>query len=509
MSHLEQISADLKEKVKPAWTTDVAGMFGQPAVGAGFVAVYAKAKVGLRLAVFSTATGKLLWDHSASPGATFTVPFLGGFGSAARVYPTPPITPIIVNRSEGKDVEPLIVYFERVDTGNDDETEDRIHAVNAKTGKDAKITVPGYDDADSQSSVRANRDGTVVVDTNGPPRVCGAGPALCFEDSKGGFTKLDIRTMRASYLAPNVPGDDLTKSVTPMWGPDYADVTTDTSGQIARYTGGTQMWLRNDAELFGVERMNPPANVDFRPTRNGKALVVQGYQPILTSAEHGTYSLDFVTSRTAVSLDPASGKTQWLLKGGDSDCYAVANFVPTSNAKVLPMCLAKAGSFVVSSTERKVTESKDIEASVVGVNVADGSIAWQVTHAGDVSLAQAGRLSDSGFASRGDLSFTPRSGVPGLLDLTTGKWVKSPTKSTFMCDQERADVEPTFDQLFNTGSDPLATTYAGGWFDFPCTTDRKKADWSVGAVSVAGYGAGTGVTVIPTESGLAGFTLPR
>jgi hypothetical protein len=67
----DQVAGVFDDAIEPAWSEEVPGIYGEPAVADGFVAVYAKDEEdGLRLEVRDVETGELAWEHVASPNGT-------------------------------------------------------------------------------------------------------------------------------------------------------------------------------------------------------------------------------------------------------------------------------------------------------------------------------------------------------------------------------------------------------------------------------------------------------
>ena len=69
----EQIAHEFDDRIEPAWSVDVPGIYGGMTVVGDLVAVYAQDEVdGLRLEVHNTKTGKLQWEPVAIilPAAT-------------------------------------------------------------------------------------------------------------------------------------------------------------------------------------------------------------------------------------------------------------------------------------------------------------------------------------------------------------------------------------------------------------------------------------------------------
>lgn len=523
---LDQVNAEFAQPITPAWQVDVDGVFGEPAVADGMVAVYAQDDtVGLRLEVHSTDTGKLLWKHTASPGGAWASPLFEETNSASRAYPVPTIQPLVVKRGSGDDAKWVVVYFEREITHDSIVPDDFLRVADLATGKELKVTIPGFDpDVNYLDSARITDDGELAFNPYGPGWVCDDGPTICFDDMDQGYVRLDLGSLEVSLTARVVPDDD--RDYTIGFGQGYYSAYTDDDVQeLLRIKDQAVLWDVPTTELFD-QGMSPPTYIDFVHTTG--QLLVQGYRSILTNTDlDNQLSLDYAESRRVAALDPDTGERSWLLKGGDQFCYAVAQYNAPADAAVRPMCRVTSGSFTYAPSTGTMLDQKDAEVSVVGVKVADGSIAWEVPHAGEQSILHVARELDAVFASRGQFaSVLTAPKKPGLIDLNDGKVAQSPDKSTFVCKSERNGVQLEFEgSAFLGGLNPIALEYPAGWFAYACDLKSAAADgpllngkdpgdieppkiaWSKGAVRVAGYPAGDGRVILLTKTGIAGFTL--
>lgn len=508
----EDVVARFDDRIEPAWQIDVEGMFGEPAVLDGLVAVYAQDdEVGMRLEVHDLETGEKLWDHVSSPGGAWGAPLFDETSSVSRKYPIPSIAPLLLMRGEGEKAEPVVVYFER-DT-LDEVTivpNDLLHVADARTGDDLEVTIPGYDPDDFDSAydlgMSFDQQGRLVSNTQSPGRLCGDGPTICFDDSEGAASlALDVGALEMSRQDPVVPSGD--SSISPEWGADFARVSED-DVEIARYRDGQQVWRVASDELFDDDRTSPPSIVDFMLV--GDLVIIQGYQSITTTPELGNQlDLDYTTSRTVAAVDADTGERRWLLKGGDALCYPVAGYPRDADTEVLPMCLATDGFFSFGYDADEMIDSEDPVVAIAGVDLGDGSIVWQTEHTGEQAISQVTRQGEYVFASRGALAAVPQGDEPGVIDLTDGAWTAAPAKSTFVCRSERDGVQLEFEgSVFAGGGNPIALEYPAGWYAYPCDADGEPVKtWSDGAVRVAGYPAGDDRVLLLTETGVAAFDL--
>lgn len=522
---LDQVNAEFAQPIDPSWQVDVDGIYGEPAIADGMVAVYAQDdEVGLRLEVHSASTGKLLWKHTASPGGAWAAPLFEETNSASRAYPTPTIQPLVVQRGTGDKARWVIVYFEREITHGSIVPDDFLRVADLATGKEQKVTIPGFDpNVDYLDSARITEDGELAFNPYSPGWVCGDGPTICFDDMDQGYVRLDVGSLEVSLTDRVVPDDDLDYTI--GFGQGYYSAYTDDDLDLVRIKDQSVLWDVPTTDLFD-QGMSPPEFVDFVHAKS--LLLVQGYRSILTNTDlDNQLSLDYAESRRVAAVDPDTGERSWLLEGGDQFCYAVAQYNAPVDATVRPMCLATAGSFSYAPTTGKMLDQTDVEASIVGVNVKDGSIEWEVKHAGEQSILHVARELDAVFASRGPFASVPAAPKkPGLIDLSDGKVAQSPDKATFVCKSERNGVDLKFEgSAFVGGLNPIALEYPAGWFAYPCDLKDAAAAgplingkdpgdvelpdvaWSKGAVRVAGYPAGDGRVVLLTKTGLAGFTL--
>lgn len=522
---LEQVNAEFGQTITPTWEVDVDGIYGEPAIADDMVAIYAKDdEVGLRLEVHSTTTGELLWKHTASPGGAWGAPLFDETSSASRDYPIPTIQPLVVKRGTGEDAMWVVVYFEREITHESIVPDDFLRVADLATGEELEVTIPDFDpDYDYLDSARITTDGELAFNSYSPGSVCDDGPTICFSESEEGYVRLDVGTLEVSMTEPVVPDDDL--DYTLGFGEGYYTAYTDTDLDILRIDKRSIMWDRPTTEVFD-QGMSPPDFIDF-PVDDGK-LLIQGYRSMSTNTDLGNQlDLDYTESRRVAALDPDTGERAWLIEGGDQFCYAVAQYAAPAESEVRPMCLATAGHFSYAPQTGTMLDQAGAVASIVGVNVTDGSIEWEVEHAGEQSILHVARLLDAVFASRGPFASVPAApDEPGLIDLTDGTVVASPDNATFVCKAERDGVQLQFEgSAFVGGLNPIALEYPAGWFGYPCDLEAAAADgplingkdpgdidppdvaWSKGAVRVAGYPAGDGMAILLTKTGLVGFTL--
>ncbi len=512
---LEQAAAELAEPIEPDWEVDVEGILGEPAILGDAVAVYSATEVedSMQLHVYSLTTGELLWEHAASTAGEYTPPLFEETQSVGRTYPIPTLTPLVTWRDGGdKAVErqAVVVYFERVASEGSLSGNEVLHVADLETGEDLPVTVPGYDFAeDFLYSVREDfEDPEVIVATpKSPGRLCGDGPTFCFDEPADGYITLDVGALEAAVTEPVVPADGVTYS--PEWGAGYAHVVTaETEEAIARLDDGTLLWQRLSHDIFEDDRTSPPGITEFRPAQD--LVLLQGYQQIQVTPELGNqFDLDYAASRTVAALDPQTGETAWTLPGGDQLCYLLADAPRDPDAAVQPMCLATGGSFSYTLETDTMIESEDPVVSVVGVDVSDGSIVWELEHAGDQSVLGQARQLETVFDSRSTFAAAVIDDEAGLVDLSDGSWQPAPDDAGFACTSERPGILPTFSaSVFASSTNLIALEYPAGWYSFACDDDAEAvSSWTVGAVRTAGYDAGDDRRVLVTEGGLAGFVL--
>lgn len=512
---LEQVNAEFAEPIEPAWEVEVPGIYGEPAILDDLIAVYATDdEVGLRLEVRSAEDGELLWDVPASPGGAWGAPLFEETDSVSRAYPIPSIQPLLLNRGEGEDARAVVIYFERDVVNAEDHItpDDYLHVADARTGEELELTIPGFQDfnldqyfslhylTDADDPFEAT-EGTIVAVPYSPGRVCGDGPTVCFEEPMGGYIELDLASLEVGVSEP-----EFSRDYTPEWGPGFARFNG-AETTVARVEGGQVLWERTSDDLFADEYTRPPSLVDFIPA--GELTLIQGYQTITQTPELGNQlDLDYTTSRRVVAVDTETGATVWTLEGGDAHCFAVKDYPRDPAAEVLPMCLATGGFFSYHYDDDEMLDEQEPLVSIVGVNVADGSIEWEIEHAGELSIYMVARQIEWTFAQGS--RYSPvylEEDTTGVADLRTGEVVTSVENATFLCESERPGVDLTYDEGgFIGGRSSLALEYPAGWFAFPCDDEGGEADWSRGSVRVGGYGDGERRIVV-TEDGMAGFRL--
>ncbi len=502
-----QINAEFGQTIEPVWQTKVAGIFGEPAVGDGVVAVYAVDETkAMRIEVHALDDGRLLWSHAASPAGSPTTPLFGGQNSAIRLYPAPTVQPMLLTRvaDTGTDAAPaatqqLVVFFERVGERRLDARE-LLHVVDAVSGEELEVALDVAED-DYFASVDAREDGALTFQLAGPGRSCGDGPRLCFPDSEGRTAVLDLGRLEVTLTGQELSDPwDMHRT----WGPDLVQVHDDElDAHLARVVDGETLWQRRVDDAF-ADRL-PPEEVDF--VQAGDVILAQGYLPIREN--HGgdevVLEFDYAASRGITALDRSTGETRWTLDGGDSLCFSVTGLPRDPDATIVPVCLAEAGSYRFGYESNTTLEWEDPEVSIVGVDVSDGSIAWEVPHAGDLALTLIARYADMLYDGRG--AYVPVAlddDAALLLDLRDGSTLESPEGASFVCRAERPDVELEFRTV--TGDELLGTGHPGGWYQLACDATGPRADWSRGAVRVAGYPSGD-TRVLVTEKGLAAFRL--
>lgn len=512
---LERAAAELATPIDPNWEVDVEGILGEPAILGDYVAVYSATEVedSMRIRVYSLKTGELAWEHAASTAGEYTPPLFEETQSVGRTYPIPTLRPLVAQRDGGTKTtkqQAVVVYFERVAAPGVTDGQEIMHVADLGTGEDLPVTVPGYDLVeDFLDSVRPDFDdpNLIVATPQSPGRPCGDGPTFCFDEPADGYITLDVGALEAAVTDPIVPADGVTYS--PEWGVGYAHVVTpETEEAIARIDDGTLLWQRLSHDIFEDDRTSPPGITPFRPAQD--LVLLQGYQQILVTPELGNQlDLDYAASRTVAALDPETGETAWTLPGGDQLCYLLANAPRDPDADVQPMCLATGGSFSYTLDTDAMITSEDPVVSVVGVDVADGSIAWELEHAGDQSVLMQARQLDAVFDSRTRFAAAVIDDEAGLVDLSDGSWEPAPDDAGFVCKSERPGILPTFSaSVFASSTNLIALEYPAGWYSFPCDADTQAGrTWTAGAVRTAGWDAGDDRRVIVTEDGLAAFTL--
>jgi hypothetical protein len=502
---LDDIAAEFAQKAKPVWTTAVPGVIGEAAVAGDLVAVYrtvGTTKKSLRIAVYSTATGKRLWEHAAATAGEYAAPLFSETASARRRYPVPAMKPEIVERGTGKRAATVIVYFDR--PGHDLLfSPTRMHVAQLRTGRELKLTVAkkggGYG-----SPVQRDEKGGVDANVVTPATACGAGPILCWAGLGGHEVRLDLATLRVSGDSPQYPDRD----VGPEWGRGLGNYTPP-GGEIsdlAFYRHGTAVWSRSIADLFGADGFLPPENVPM--PRYGDVILVQGYRAIRQDDAAGTLSLDIGASRRVVAIDADTGKTLWSKDDGDALCYAAARSDAAPDAEVVPMCLATGGSYVYDRGTSAFTRYEKPVVSLVGVKVRTGRVAWTVPHAGENSVRQVVRLADWTFDAHGRYAAVAvTSAAVRLADLRTGATSRMPKTARFACREERAPLKQIDgDASIVNGQNLLSSQYPGGWQSYPCTAKGVKASsWTAGAVRLAATLDAHGRGVVLTASGLTGF----
>ncbi|MDQ2697849.1 MAG: hypothetical protein M3Y46_03565, partial [Actinomycetota bacterium] len=526
----EQLSEQFAEAIEPTWEVEVDGIFGEPVVRDGLVFSYAVDEAdGMRLEARSLDDGAVVWEHVASPGGAYSNPVLQSGNSASRTYPFPSIRPLLLERAgdgDGAEKQSVVVFFER-DIPETDEIQpsDLLHVVDARTGDPLEVTFEPYDEFDFRPYGTLD-SGEVFANVLDPGRLCGPS-TVCFttndaDTSGSAMLSLDVDALTLEFTPTTFPERD--ETVIPEFGTGYATVITDESTLLARYDDGQVIWEVDFDVLYGESQLSPPDFIDF--TEVGGLVLVQGYRPIVETLDRDlphTLDLDFAASRILIALHPETGEVAWRVPGADLLCHVVHQFEIEDDATSVPACLATGGAWVYDLDTEEYLEQTDVEASIAGIELADGSIGWELPGLGENALAHVGRIGGPTFAGRG--AFTVASsfdslvepgertnGVPQLVDLATGKALPIEDDSDFVCKDEREDVELEFEgSIFAGGSNPITTGYPGGWYHLPCDADGVEGGgWTKGGVRVAGYqGTHDGRTyaVLTTEGGLVGFDL--
>ncbi len=434
-----------------------------------------------------------------------------------------------MERGEGDEAQLVVVFFERYIPGPEEDLlvpDDLLRVADARTGDLLEVTYEEYEEF-AYRPYGTNDDGDVFMNTQTPGHPCGDG-LLCFSATDGDDSDataqltLDVESLELSYTPAVIPASENTTITDTSFG--YATVLTDESSLLGRFEDGELLWQVDYGTLFDVERTSPPDFIDF--TEVGDLVLIQGYQPIVETLDPElphTLDLDFATSRTLIAIDPATGEVVWRVPGADMLCTAVSERVIAKDATTIPVCLATAGNFVYDYDSEVMIDQTDLEASIAELTVADGSIGWEVPQAGEIAIANLGRLLDPIFASRGDYAVVApvdstvdegedATGDVQLVHLTDGEAVPMVEDATFVCTTERDDVELEFEgSAFSAGLNPLTSGYPGGWVHFACDDEGEPIDtWSRGAVRVAGYpelgGDGTRF-VLPLDGSLVAFDL--
>jgi hypothetical protein len=426
----------------------------------------------------------------------------------------PTIQPFIVTRGTGDKATPVILFTERVLTDtNELINDDILHAAELRTGKELELTTPDFVQYETPfGEAETDDDGNVLVEAYSPYRICGDGPTVCTEDSNGGYYRIDVGALEVTNTRPEWDPSEASRSR--EWGPGFvSDLdAADDDATIARLEDGDVLWSSSAAELFGNGGTRPAEDVDFMNL--GDLVLIQGYKDItplpgLTK----TLDYDYADSRTLVAVDRDSGKVAWRLPGGDVNCVAVDGFPVTAKTDVIPVCHATGGYFSYSGDGNTLLDSEDPDVSIAGVKVADGSIAWEVPHAGDQAILNHGRQLDQVFSSGPAFAVVDATGAKkgkdGVVDLATGDFRAVPAKAGYVCEAERPGVKLKFQgSVFVSGANPVALEFPAGWFGFACDKDGKPVKtWTRGAVRVAGIAAPDGRVILVTEKGLVGFAL--
>lgn len=510
----DQVAGEFATPIEPVW--EVAGdtMFGEPLIRDGVVLMYAIDEAdGMTLTAYDSKTGDEMWQHVASPAGAWSNPILSSSNSAGRAYPYPTMQPLVVET--GEDATPAVIFFEReLNVGIT--PDDFLRAADLATGELLEVTAPSIDPEDFVfRPVGIREDGSIFANVYSPAFRCG--DEVCYAADDGdasdggiGLVVLDPTTLEARFEPTAVPpteGIDFTLE----WGLEYARTLEENFG-VARFVDGDELWSTQIKELFGVARTAPADDVAF--TEVGDLVLIQGYQSLLETLEPGkphTYSLDFVESRTLVAVDRETGEVKWRLPGGDMLCLAVVDRPIPADATSIPICKAESGGFEYDIEGGEMLSESSIETSIAELNIADGTIGWEVEGAGVPSVSLLARLLEFTYASRGDLAMTERASEEseGLVDLRDGKWYPITVDgAAFVCKAERDDVKPKFEgSPLSSGLNPITTGYPAGWYHFPCDTEGEISDvWMKGAVRLAGYPVpDTSIVVLPTEGGLVAF----
>jgi hypothetical protein len=299
------------------------------------------------------------------------------------------------------------------------------------------------------------------------------------------------------------------------WGPGFVndlDVSDDDT-TVSRLQDGEVLWSTSATDLFGNGGTRPAEDRDFH--RIGDLVLIQGYKPITPLAGiTETLDYDYADSRTLVAVNRDTGEVAWRMPGGDAECLAVDGVRWTSETRTIPVCHATGGSFSYSGDGEELLDSTDPEVSIAGVSVKDGSVSWEVPHAGDQSILDHGRQVEAVFASGSGFAVVDATGTGektarGVVDLATGEFLSVPEKAGYLCESERDGVKLEFQgSIFMSGANPIALEYPAGWYQFPCDQDAGAAKtWTKGAVRVGGIPAPDGRVIVVTEGGLAGFSL--
>ena len=282
---------------------------------------------------------------------------------------------------------------------------------------------------------------------------------------------------------------------------------------VARLVDGEELWRVSETDLFDDARTIPAEKRDFRPA--GGVVLIQGYQAILNNMDDHTFEYDYAASRTLVAVDPETGEVAWRVKGADSLCFAVGDDRVDPDADVIPVCHATGGSYLYDNDSEEMIEEENPEVSIAGLDLSDGSLTWEVPHAGDQAILQHARQFDAVFASGPAFAVvdTAEEGDDaveiGVVDLASGDLEPVPEEARLLCEAERPGVELEFQgSVFVSGANPIALEYPAGWYQFPCSSAGEPAKtWTKSAVRVGGLPAAEGRVVVVTEDGLAGFAL--
>jgi hypothetical protein len=284
---------------------------------------------------------------------------------------------------------------------------------------------------------------------------------------------------------------------------------------ITRLEDGEVLWSMIASELFDNTGTRPAEDRDF--VRIGDLVLIQGYKPITPLfGISETLDYDYADSRTLVAVERDTGVVVWRLPGGDMQCLAVDGFRVTSKTEVFPVCHATGGSFSYSGDGEELLDIVDPEVSIAAVDVKDGTIGWEVPHAGDQSILEHGRQLEAVFASGSTFAVVDATNTEdkkagrGLVDLTTGEFQPVPEENArYVCEAERDGVPLEFEgSSFSSGVNPLAVEYPAGRYQFACDQDGEAAKtWKKGAVRASGLPAAEGRIIVVTEDGLVGFAL--
>jgi outer membrane protein assembly factor BamB len=441
-----------REPATPLWEAS-AHVVGSAAVGNAVVAAYVRDGDGLSIAAWRVADGLRLWRHAAIIGED--PPGIGIHAAVSTV--------------DGKDV---VALLDRVDGAYRLYIIDGLSGLPLKTGGDHWL---GW----------ATR-----------PHVCKEGAGFCFDGRPDGAEKAGAlrATVRGGYVEVAPDHADRTPVGARMLTDrvfstnDRAQGGVEKLGRIAH--DGSTVWSRPYRDVFG-----PFASSDMGWNWRGDDASIlvgtgSGLSPDVSEAiARGRAVIDHAGDRRMVALDASTGRTLWTVRDTGS-CPPVPDLQVLDG--IVVACRIDSGSVIVEKLDGTITDDwSDIRASLIGVRVGSGEIAWETP--------LRARAMDP------DIDITTFLSTDGIVVLAVDD-------GAVFIDRRSGRAESVDDGVLacvhaRTSLVAESVEYEAGSDIYPCHADGRKAEmFSTGAVRAAGI-EGAGVRIVGTTRGLAAFRM--